>query len=210
MYCRYKKGAKGIALVSTDNFSHNGDRLKESLKTIVSGWVENKAVEQDFYSYLFESKKVSYPYSMIDRITPGPSKAIAAKLKEDGIEGMDIIEFEKAAPIAAFVNTEEIYYLAIEDDFPNGRPPLEKAFGVFMADRDTVNKTDLMKVTTCLNPLHTALAVNGCLLGYTSIYEETKNADLLKLIEKIGYDEGLPVVEDPNIINPKQFIDEVI
>lgn len=210
LYCRFQKGGKGIALLSTDNFSHNGDRLKESLQVIIRGWVENKSVPQAFYSYIFESKKVSFPYSMIDRITPGPSQAIADKLQADDIEGMNIIKLERGAPIAAFVNTEEIYYWAIEDDFPNGRPPLEKAFGVFMADRETVNKTDLMKVTTCLNPLHTALAVNGCLLGYTSIYDETKNADLLKLIEKIGYEEGLPVVEDPKIINPKQFIDEVI
>lgn len=52
----------------------------------------------------------------------------------------------------------------VEDRFPNGRPPLEQA-GVYMTDRETVNKTERMKVTTCLNPLHTALAVYGCMLG---------------------------------------------
>ena len=35
-----------------------------------------------------------------------------------------------------------------------------------------LNNTERMKVTTCLNPLHTALAVYGCLLGYTSIAAE--------------------------------------
>lgn len=38
--------------------------------------------------------------------------------------------------------------------------PWKKA-GVYMTDRDTVNKVERMKVTTCLNPLHTALAVYG-------------------------------------------------
>ena len=61
--------------------------------------------------------------------------------------------------------------MVIEDRFPNGRPPLEKA-GVYMADRETVNNVEKMKVTTCLNPLHTALAVYGCLLGYDSIAAE--------------------------------------
>lgn len=34
--------------------------------------------------------------------------------------------------------------------------------------------------------------------------------DLVGLIKGIGYLEGLPVVENPGIIDPKQFIDEVI
>jgi fructuronate reductase len=37
-----------------------------------------------------------------------------------------------------------------------------------------------------------------------------KNPDLVKLVEGIGYREGLPVVTDPGIINPKEFIDTVI
>lgn len=37
-----------------------------------------------------------------------------------------------------------------------------------------------MKVCTCLNPLHTSLAIYGCLLGYTLIAEEMKNPLLKK------------------------------
>ena len=111
--------------------------------------------------------------------------------------------------IAPFVNAEIPQYLVVEDNFPNGRPALEKA-GVYMTDRDTVNKTERMKVTTCLNPLHTALAVYGCLLGYTSIAAEMQDAELKGLIERIGYDEGMPVVTDPGIIKPADFIAEVV
>ena len=67
-----------------------------------------------------------------------------------------------------------------------------------------------MKVCTCLNPLHTALAVYGCLLSYTAIYKEMEDTELKKLVETIGYVEGLPVVVDPGIIRPKDFIDEVL
>ena len=67
-----------------------------------------------------------------------------------------------------------------------------------------------MKVCTCLNPLHTALAIYGCLLGYTLIADEMKNPMLKKMVETIGYQEGLPVVADPGILEPKQFIDEVV
>ena len=36
-----------------------------------------------------------------------------------------------------------------------------------------------------------------------------KDEDLVKLINKVGYVEGLPVVVDPGVINPKDFIDTV-
>ena len=116
---------------------------------------------------------------------------------------------EKNTFIAPFVNAEKPQYLVIEDNFPNGRPPLEEA-GVYMTDRETVNNTEKMKVMTCLNPLHTALAVYGCLLGYNSIADEMKDNELRALVEKIGYDEGMPVVIDPKIINPSDFIHEVV
>jgi len=67
-----------------------------------------------------------------------------------------------------------------------------------------------MKVCTCLNPLHTSLAVYGCLLGYDKISEEMKDAQLRKLVEIIGYTEGLPVVINPGILDPKEFIDTVL
>ena len=107
------------------------------------------------------------------------------------------------------MNAEESEYLVIEDTFPNGRPPPEEA-GFIFTDRATVDQVERMKVTTCLNPLHTALAVFGCLLGYTRIADEMKDADLVRLIRRIGYDEGLPVVTDPGVLNPRAFIDTVV
>ena len=37
-----------------------------------------------------------------------------------------------------------------------------------------------------------------------------QDADLKKLVERIGYDEGMPVVVDPKILSPMDFIHEVI
>ena len=67
-----------------------------------------------------------------------------------------------------------------------------------------------MKVCTCLNPLHTALAVFGCLLGFEKISDEMQDEDLRRMVEIIGYREGLPVVTDPGIIKPQDFIDTVV
>ena len=73
-----------------------------------------------------------------------------------------------------------------------------------------MDKTEKMKVCTCLNPLHTALAVFGCLLGYTTIHDEMDDKDLKDLVYKLGYVEGMPVVVDPKVLSPKDFIEAVL
>jgi len=209
LFERYENGAHPIAMVSTDNFSRNGTKLGDAIREVATQWKTNNFVDQGFIDYLADPKSVSFPWSMIDRITPGPSVDVAEKLRVSGFGDIDILKSQKHSITAPFVNTEEVHYLVIEDDFPNGRPALEDA-GVYFTDRDTVNKVERMKVCTCLNPLHTAMAVFGCLLGYESIAEETQDPEISGLIRQIGYIEGLPVVTDPGIIDPKSFLDEVM
>lgn len=210
LYERYNHGAPPLALVSTDNFSANGDVLKKVIVEIASFWVQKGIVETGFLEYLTNPKKITYPWSMIDKITPHPSPAVSRLLEEMGIENAELIEGKAgASPIAVFTNTEEAQYLVIEDSFPNGRPPLEKA-GVYMTTREVVSQVERMKVCTCLNPLHTALAIFGCLLGYKSIAREMKDPDLKVLIKNLAFLESMKVVADPGIINPHDFINEVI
>lgn len=209
LYERFAAGAYPIALVSTDNFSHNGDKLKDSVLTMADSWVQNGLLPAAFLEYLSDESRVSFPWSMIDRITPNPAESVRESLEKAGWEGMEILHTEKRSAAAAFANTEQTHYLVIEDKFPAGRPPLEKA-GVILTDRKTVDKVERMKVCTCLNPLHTALAVFGCLLGFSSISVEMGDADLTALARQIGYAEGLPVVVDPGILKPADFLREVV
>lgn len=206
---RFQAGKYPMAVVSTDNCSRNGEKLRNSVVTMAEKWMEKGFVSGDFTAWVEDEAQISFPWTMIDKITPRPAPAVEQALTEAGFEDMKVKVTSKNGYTAAFVNAEGPQYLVIEDRFPNGRPPLEKA-GVFMTDRDTVNNVERMKVMTCLNPLHTALAVYGCLLGYDSIAAELRDPELKGLIEKIGYVEGMPVVTDPGIIKPMDFIHEVI
>ncbi len=188
---RYLRNGAPLAMVSMDNCSRNGDRLKEAVGCFAEAWGDG-----GFVRWLGE--RVTFPWTMIDKITPAPAPSVAALLAEDGLpEG------------TPFVNAEEPGYLILEDRFPNGRPCLEKA-GFCFTDRDTVEKAERMKVCTCLNPLHTALAVFGCLLGFERIWQELRDDDLRTLAENVGYLEGLPAAADPGIIRPGDFLDEVL
>ena len=197
---RMRTSAAPIALVSMDNCSRNGEKLQNVIEMLAEG-------DAEFAAYLRE--KVTFPWTMIDKITPRPDPRVAEMLRQDGFEDTELIITARKTYTAAFVNAEEKEYLVIEDNFPNGRPPLEAA-GIYFAGRETVSNVERMKVTTCLNPLHTALAVFGCVMGYETICAEMGDPLLKKLVERIGYVEGLPVVVSPGIIDPKTFIDEVV
>lgn len=209
LFSRFQNGGTPIAMVSMDNCSHNGDKLKKAILTFAKAWAAGGTVSSGFVSYIENPEKVSFPWTMIDKITPRPDASIEALLQKDDIEGLDPVITSKNTYVAPFVNAEETEYLVIEDKFPNGRPELEKG-GLIFTTRETVDKVEKMKVCTCLNPLHTALAVFGCLLDYNLISAEMKNETLVKLVEGIGYKEGLPVVVNPGILDPKEFIDTVL
>lgn len=209
LYERFNSGKLPLAMVSMDNCSHNGDKLAGIVKEFADQWVSNGLVPAEYKEYVNNPAQVSFPLTMIDKITPRPDASVEKILTDDGVEDMAPIVTTKHTYIAPFVNSEEVQYLVIEDVFPNGRPQLEDA-GVIFTDRETVDKVEKMKVGTCLNPLHTCLAVYGCILGYKKISDEMENPVLTDMIKGIGYDEGLKVVVDPGVLNPKDFIDTVI
>ncbi len=210
LYERYKAGKYPLALVSMDNCSQNGAKLRESVLTMTEEWQREGFVEAGFAAYISDEKTVAFPWTMIDKITPRPSEQIAADLEALGVENMSPVITEKKTYIAPFVNAEKPQYLVIEDSFPNGRPALEKGFGVYMTDRETVNLSERMKVTVCLNPVHSATGPLGVALGY-DLFAHMLNtdADMMKMARMIAYDEGLPVVPNPGILSPQKFVDEL-
>jgi fructuronate reductase len=205
LYERYLTGQRPLTLLSMDNLSHNGSVLGSAVKAYAKSWIEGGFMKSSFMSYLEDDTQISFPWSMIDKITPAPDPGVSKMLEDLSFYGTP----EHGVAPFTFANAEEAEYLVIEDNFTNGRPKWDKR-GVIFTSRDIVEKAETMKVSTCLNPLHTALAVYGCLLSYEKINEEMKDPDLLNLISGLSYKEGLPVVVDPEIIDPKAFLDTVI
>ena len=196
---RFLAGGASIALVSMDNCSQNGEKLRSAV-------LAASAQDGDFLDYL--NTKVSFPWTMIDKITPQPDARVCEALRALGLEDMEILPRTHGAAIAPFVNAESAEYLVVEDNFPNGRMLFETA-GVVMTDRKNVDFCEKMKVSACLNPLHTAMAVLGCTLGYARIYEEMRDQDIVDLICRIGK-EGIWFMEKSGVLNPREFLNDVI
>ncbi len=206
---RFNAGQLPVTLQSMDNCSHNGDKVKNGVFAYAERWLADGLVPQAFVDYLKDETKVTFPWSMIDKITPRPHEKVKELLAADGFEDNNYIETEKHTFTAPFVNAEEVQYLVIENHYTNGRPPLNLG-GALYTTRETVDKVETMKVTTCLNPLHTAMSIYGCMLGYTLISAEMADEDLRPFVQKLGYIEAMPVVVDPGVLNPYEFIGAVI
>ncbi|MDQ1316666.1 MAG: fructuronate reductase [Candidatus Poribacteria bacterium] len=207
-YHRYKNIRTPIAFVSMDNCAENGLKFFNAVMTFAREWVNRSFVENGFMDYL--EKEVSFPWTMIDRITPRPAPEVKEMLEGKGIKDMEIITTEMGTVIAPFVNTEHVSYLVIEDKFPNGRPPLEKAGVIFCDSSEEVALYEKMKVGACLNPNQTTLAIFGCLLNYKHIYDAIADPLLKELVYLQSYEETLPVVIHPGKIDPKEFLREVL
>ncbi len=206
---RYRHGAVPLALVSMDNRSQNGAFLRQSVIGMAEAWRDKGYADSGFVSWIADSGKVSFPWTMIDKITPRPSESIAAELERMGIEDMQPIETGKRTYIAPFVNAEKPQYLVIEDSFPNGRPALEKGLGVYLSDRETVDKTEKMKVSACLNPVHSALGPFGVIWGVELFADLLADPVAMKMGKELVYQEGMPMIRDPKILSPEAFAREL-
>ena len=66
---RFRAGGAPIAVVSMDNCSHNGEKLRTGVMAVVEQWLDRGHVTPEFAVWVANENKVSFPWSMIDKIT---------------------------------------------------------------------------------------------------------------------------------------------
>lgn len=103
---RFNAGGFPLAVVSMDNCSRNGEKLRAGIMTVVDKWLENGFITEKFADWVRNESNVSFPWTMIDKITPRPAKAIEEALTASGIEDMAPIVYGKNTFIASFCKAE--------------------------------------------------------------------------------------------------------
>ncbi|HWT62523.1 MAG TPA: mannitol dehydrogenase family protein [Ochrobactrum sp.] len=159
---RMAMGLPPFTVLSCDNLSHNGQKLRNAVLTFaretqgetLSSWIE---------------KNGSFPSSMVDRITPA-SNADTARLARELI-GQD----DQAA-----VETEPFTQWVVEDQFCVGRPEWECAGVLFV---DDVAPYERMKLRM-LNGAHSMLAYSGQLSGKTFVRDVMEDPDHAALVRR--------------------------
>jgi fructuronate reductase len=90
-------------MVSMDNCSHNGDKLYEAVRAFANEWTKAGLAEEGFLAYVESPKSVSFPWTMIDKITPRPDESVQAMLAKSGFEDVETVVTRKHTYVAPFV-----------------------------------------------------------------------------------------------------------
>ncbi len=168
---RRAAGLGGFTVLSCDNLPDSGAAAQAAVVSYarlrdetLAAWIE---------------RNVTFPSSMVDRITPQPDGALSRELAR-------AFGVRDRAPVA----TEPFTQWVIEDDFANGRPPLEDVGVQFVSD---VAPYKLTK-TRLLNGTHTAMAYLGHLAGHRNTAEMVADPTMRSYLSRLMREEVAPLL----------------
>lgn len=145
---RRDRGIASPTIVSCDNIEGNGEVARQAFASFAD------RVHPGLADWI--STNTRFPNSMVDRITPVTTPEVTENLKNEFgvLDRWPVV----AEPFTSWV---------LEDDFSDGRPPLEDA-GVLLVD--DVRPYELMKLRL-LNASHQSLCYFAYLAGYRLVHD---------------------------------------
>jgi len=157
--------------MSCDNLPENGHIARRT----VLGLVE--MVDAEFAEWI--AKNTAFPNGMVDCITPATTEHEITLVKEE----FGVVD---NAPVTC----EPFHQWVLEDNFPSGRPALEKVGAQFVED---VRPYELMKLRI-LNGGHAIIAYAGGLLDITYAHEAMEHPVISAYMDRVERDEIIPIV----------------
>lgn len=158
---RRAAGVAPFTVLSCDNLPHNG--------AAVRGAVVDFATAVDPSLGAFVAENVSFPSTMVDRITP-------ARTQETLADAQRLTGFRDLAAI----ETEPFSQWIVEDAFPAGRPAWDRGGALFVTD---VAPYEAMKLTM-LNGAHSLMAYAGVVAGYPFVRDAMAAPAMRRLVER--------------------------
>jgi mannitol 2-dehydrogenase len=168
---RRDAGRPAFTALSCDNIQHNGRILRDAVLTLA------KQHDDGLAAWIAEHAR--FPSSMVDRITPVPTRAeIEAFAATSGITD------------AATVFSEAFRQWVIEDDFADGRPDWSRVGAQFVRD---VTPYEAMKLRL-LNASHLAIAGLGARSGYETVEQTMSDPAIRSYMRRLMDEEIEPLL----------------
>lgn len=160
-----------FTVLSCDNLPDSAAAAREAVMTLadrrdpaLARWIE---------------ERVSFPGSMVDRITPATTPGDRDEVEDD-------FQVGDRWPVI----TEPFTQWVIEDDFCNDRPPLDRVGALFV---DDVAPYKLIK-SRLLNGVHCALGYVGYLAGHRSTDQAMADPAVAEFVEHLMREEIAPLL----------------
>ncbi|PWJ57057.1 mannitol 2-dehydrogenase [Dyadobacter jejuensis] len=171
---RMRQGNGGITILSCDNLQHNGHTAQKAFTSFI------QAQDSELADWM--SSHVTFPNSMVDRITPSTTPADIERLNQNsGIQ--DLVP----------VYCEDFIQWVIEDDFVAGRPAWDLVGVQFT---DDVSAFENMKLSL-LNASHTLLSYPSFLKGYRAVDQAMQDQDIRTFVQEFMDKDVTPYVPAP-------------
>jgi mannitol-1-phosphate/altronate dehydrogenase len=161
---RMKSGTPGLTCLSCDNVQENGEKLEKAVLQMA------KAVDPEVAQWMHEN--VTFPNSMVDRITPATTQALKDQLASEKY-------IQDQCPVCC----EDFLLWVVEDKFPYGRPPWEKANSKNCILTDNVVPYELLKLRL-LNAVHQALSYPASLLGHSYVHDSMADVRVSRFLKQ--------------------------
>lgn len=184
---RRRRGIAPFTVLSCDNVPNNGAVARRSTQAVA------RLVDTELATWI--AAEVSFPCTMVDRITPVTVEADIDRIR-------DSLGVEDAWPVAA----EPYEQWVIEDDFPSGRPTFEAVGATVVAD---VHAYEMIKIRL-LNGGHQAIAYVGQLAGYQYVHEALRDARLVAFVRDFIQQDGVPTLDVPQGFDLPAYIDDLL
>lgn len=169
---RRDAGVAPFTVMSCDNIQHNGDVARRMFLAFARLW------DPEFAVWMAEN--VSFPNSMVDRITPVTAMTDIAAVSER-------IGLRDECPVVC----EPFFQWVVEDDFPQGRPPWEEAAVQVTGD---VTPYEKMKLRL-LNASHQGLCYFSQLAGYEYVHDAMTWPELRTFLRRFMDEEQTPTLD---------------
>lgn len=175
---RRDAGNGAITILSCDNLQHNGDVCKSVFTSFFK--------QQDSQLATWVENNVSFPNSMVDRITPATTPA-----------DIERINATLDRPDKAPIYCEDYLQWIVEDNFIAGRPSWNTVGVEFT---DNVVPYENMKLSL-LNASHTLLSYPSVLMGYRKVDKAMKDENIIKFVRSFMDKDATPYVPSPKGID---------
>lgn len=180
-------GIAPFTVMSCDNIPGNGHVTRNAVTGLA------QLIYPELAAWV--GANVAFPNGMVDRITPATSDRERQLLAEQ-------FAIEDSWPV--FCETFKQWVL--EDDFPSGRPALERVGVQFVSD---VAPFELMKIRI-LNGGHATIAYPAALMDIHFVHEAMENELVRAFLQKVEQEEIIPIVPpvpDTNLQDYYQLIE---
>ena len=184
---RRDTGIEPFTVLSCDNLPGNGDVTRQTIVGLAS--LSNPELAD------WIASSVSFPNSMVDRIVPATTDRERQLVKDN-------FGINDELPVVC----EPFCQWVIEDNFPSGRPHLEKVGVEFVTD---VSGYELMKLRI-LNAAHASMCYPALLLGHHFVHEAMEDPDILKYLKTLLTQEAIPTLKPLPGVDYDQYLDKVL